>query len=144
METSQPHLAGRAAPPPEVLRHEPLADLVSRVSQDIGLLMKQELGLAKQEVANKVVRVKAEATGMALGGTLLHAGVLLLATAVVLGLSELLAPWLAALIVAIVLLAVGGGLLMRGRARLAALELAPKIALENVQRDVDAVQEAVR
>ena len=146
METSLQNSDGsRSGLPDEgTLRHEPFKDLVTNLSRDVGLLMRQEVALAKEEATAKVSRVKAEAAGLAVGGALVHISVLVFAAALVLGLAELMPPWIAALLSAVVLLGIGGGLLLRGKSRLADLELAPKRTLENVQRDVAAVQEAVR
>ncbi len=146
MEPSQHNPGGSRAglPKEEALRHEPFTDLVANLSRDVGLLMRQEVALAKHEVDEKVSRVKAEAGGLAVGGALLHTSLLVFAAALVLGLAELMAAWLAALVAGVLLLGVGGGLLLRGKSRLAALELAPKRTLGNVQRDDAAVDEAVR
>jgi hypothetical protein len=55
-----------------------------------------------------------------------------------------LPAWAAATAVGVALSALGALLLLRGKARLARLDLKPEKALESVRRDVDAVQEAAR
>jgi hypothetical protein len=126
------------------LRAQPLPDLVERLSHDVTLLARQEVALAKREAADKLAKVQAEALGLAIGGGMVHAGLLATVAALVLGLAEVIAPWLAGLIVGVLLLGCGGIILLRGKARLAQIDLAPKLVLDNVAQDIAAVKEAAR
>ncbi len=128
--------------PRPALEHQPLADLVSDLSRDATLLAQQEIALAKQEAADKLGLVKNELVGLAVGGVLLHSGILALLAGVILALAQVLAPWLAALVAGGALLAIGAALLLKAKARLAKLELAPKQVIGSVKRDVRAVKEA--
>jgi Mg-chelatase subunit ChlI len=61
---------------------------------------------------------------------------------IVLGLIEAgLDPWLAALLVGIVVAAVGGALVARGRSGLATTDLTPKRTMETIQDDAAWVKE---
>jgi Putative Actinobacterial Holin-X, holin superfamily III len=128
--------------PRQPLENQPLADLVSHLSRDATLLAQQEIALAKQEAADKLGLVKAELVGLAVGGVLLHSGVLALLAGLVLVLAEVLPPWVAALSAGAALFAVGAGLLLKAKTRLSRLELAPKLVVGSVKRDVQAVKEA--
>lgn len=128
----------------EELRQEPLTALIAKLSKDVSLLVRQEVALAKQEAGDKLATIKAEAFGVTLGVLLGHAALLVLIAALVLGLSELLKPWLAGLIVGVLLAAVSAALLLRGKTRLSQLDLKPHRALENIRRDVEAVKEAAQ
>lgn len=128
--------------PRPALADQPLADLVSHLSRDATLLAQQEVALAKQEAADKLGLIKDELVGLAVGGVLLHAGILALLAGAILALAQVLAPWLAAVVAGGALLAVGAGLLLKAKARLSQLELAPKQAVGSVKRDVRAVKEA--
>jgi cytochrome c biogenesis protein ResB len=126
------------------LRQEPVSELFSRLSSDLTLLVRQEIELAKHETAAKLNVLKAEAVAVSLGGVFLHVGLLVLVAAGILALAQVLPAWASALIVGGALAIAGGVLLAQAKARLAKLDLAPQATLQNVERDVDAVKEAVR
>lgn len=133
---------GAGSPERERLRQEPLANLVSKLSGDVSLLAKQEIALAKQEAAEKLTLVKAEAVGLTVGVVLLHGAVLALLATLVLALAQVLPPWLAALVASVALAVAGGVLVVRGKNHLARIDFGPKVALASVKRDVSAVKEA--
>jgi Putative Actinobacterial Holin-X, holin superfamily III len=114
-----------------------IAELVKQLSEQSSRLARQEVELAKAELAIKGKRAGVGA-GMFGGagifgfygfGALMAAAVLALATAV--------APWLAALIVAVVLAAVAGVLALHGKSKVAqATPPVPEQAAESVKEDV--------
>lgn len=128
----------------EELREKPLSELLPQLTRDITLLAQQEIALAKQEAADKLDVVKAEAVGLTLGAVLLHSGLLALVAAAVMLLATFLPAWLAALISGGALAAAGAALLLRGKTRLSELELGPKLVIQNVERDVSAIKEAAK
>lgn len=123
----------------------PVGELVKQLSEQTADLVRQELRLAQVEMQEKGKRAGIGA-GMfggagilALygGGFLLAAGAVALATAV--------DPWLAVLIVALVLLAGAGALALVGRREVTqATPPAPEQAIESSKRDVDHLKEAAR
>jgi Putative Actinobacterial Holin-X, holin superfamily III len=129
-------------PERQALRDEPLGELVARLSGDAALLARQEVALAKQELKDKVDVVKAEALGVGSGLVLAHAGTMALVAAIVIALAEVLPAWAAALATALALLGLSAVLLLRAKTRLSRLEILPQTAVDNVQRDISAVQEA--
>lgn len=128
--------------PQPALENQPLADLVSSLSRDATLLAQQEIALAKQEAADKLGLVKAELVGLAVGGVLLHSGILALLAGVILALAQVLPAWVAALAAGAALMAVGAGLLLKAKTRLGRLDLAPTRVTSSVKRDVHAIKEA--
>src|SRR6188768_4531844 len=96
--TEAPRLATPTAdrPPPE---SSPLADLVGRLSEDLKLLTKQEVELAKRELSESLSEVKRQVPQLAVGGAALVSGLLVLLAAAVLGLATLMPAWSAALLV---------------------------------------------
>ena len=118
-----------------------VGELVQALSQQTSSLVRQELQLAQLEMKEKGKRagIGAGLFGgaglMALygGGALLAAVILLLATA--------LEPWIAALIVAVVLFAVAGVLALTGKKQVEqATPPAPEQAIESTKQDVDEVK----
>jgi len=90
-----------------------VAGLLSRLMDDAVALARNEIALAKAEARNVFKETTASVAPFA-GGVLL-AGVLTLIAAIVLALAEVMEPWLAALIVGIVLLISGWMLLKAGQ-----------------------------
>src|SRR5918912_1511324 len=92
-------------------------DLVKQLSEQTSRLVRQEVELAKAELAEKGKRAGIGA-GMFGGAGIfgLYAGGALTAAAI-LGLATAVAPWLAALIVAAVLGAIGGVLALTGKTK---------------------------
>jgi uncharacterized membrane protein YqjE len=76
--------------------------LVSDMARDVGTLFRQELDLAKCELAEKAAEAKKGATTLAVGAGMALGGALVLAAALVLGLTVLLRTWLDPLLAACV------------------------------------------
>jgi xanthine/uracil permease len=75
-----------------------------------------------------------------MGGAVAFAGFLVLLEALVLGLSERLAPWLAALIVGVVVAIIGYIMLHTGRKRLEPAVLKPRHTQESLRRDQELLE----
>ncbi|OZG31113.1 hypothetical protein BH683_000695 [Williamsia sp. 1138] len=127
----------------------PPADLST--VQLIERLSEQTSTLVKTEVSNALDEVKAKGTRLGVGIGISGAGALLLlfglgtlVAAAVLGLATAVSAWLAALIVAAVLLIVGGVAAAIGAARAkSAVPPAPQATVHSVQTDVATVREAL-
>ena len=117
-------------------------ELVKRLSEQVSVLVRDELKLAQLEMTRKG-RQAGIGAGM-LGGSGLVAlyGVGCLLAGAILGLSRVLEPWLAALIVGAALLLVSGLAAMAGKARLRkAAPLVPAQAAGSVKADVNEIRE---
>jgi len=120
-----------------------VAGLLSDLASETGLLVRQEIALLKTELHEKLGNLGQGAGAIAAGGLVAFSGWLVLLAAAVLGLSEALAPWLAALIVGIVVVALGAGLLFFGKSRLAADTLVPRRTLNSLREDEAWIREQV-
>ena len=109
--------------------------LLSDLAGETGTLVRQEIALFKAELHEKLARLGQGAGALAAGGLLAFSGWLTLLAAAVLGLSNLVAPWLAALIVGLAALALGAGLLFFGKSRLDPDALVPRRALNSLRED---------
>jgi len=117
----------------------PLKELVSGLGKDMGLLIRQEIELAKAEISEKTTRVAKGAAKIGLGAFLAHAGVLALVTTLVLVLITIgVTAWVAAAIITIVLLIAGNAVIQGGRRQLASgkptLQKTKANAIETVHR----------
>jgi Putative Actinobacterial Holin-X, holin superfamily III len=120
------------------LRDRPLAEVAKNLTSDVSLLVRQEIELAKAEMAQKG-RTAAPGIGM-FGG----AGIVALCAAgaltafLVLAFSIFLPEWAAALIVGAVLAAVAAVLVRQGKERVAdAGKPIPKQTIETMKEDVE-------
>lgn len=113
----------------------PVAALLSDLANETSTLISQEFALFKAELKEKLGRFGLGAGMLAAGGMVAFSGWLALIAAAILGLSNALAPWLAALIVGLVVLAIGAGLLWFGKSRLDADALVPHRSLNSLRED---------
>ena len=119
----------------------PVGQLVQEMSQQTALLVRKELELAQLEMKEKGKRagIGAGLFGGA-GVVALYGGGALIA-AIVLVLGTALEPWIAALIVAVVLFAVAGVLGLTGKKQVdQATPAAPEEAIASTKRDIDEVK----
>jgi uncharacterized membrane protein YqjE len=126
----------------EDLSERPVGDLVQQLSQQTAALVRQEMRLATAELQEKGKRAGIGAGMFGGAGVVALYGVGALIAAVILLIGTALAPWLAAVIVGAVLLAVAGVLALLGRKQVdKATPPKPERAMESIQRDVAHVKE---
>jgi hypothetical protein len=136
----------RPVHPPQEERS--LGALISDLAQDTSNLVQQEVALAKAEMSEKVSQVGKGVTALAIGAVVLLAGLLALLDAVIYGLAEILpealSPWLGALIVGVILAAVGYIMVQNGREEIKSTTLTPERTAASLQRDKEMVKEHVQ
>jgi drug/metabolite transporter (DMT)-like permease len=111
-----------------------IGELFAELSRETSVLVRKEMELATTEMTAKVKTAGAHAAIVAAGGALVHAGLLVLLAAIVIGLAQLgVAPWLSALIVAAVVMAVGYVLVTTGMTKMRATSLAPTQTMESLK-----------
>jgi len=115
---------------------KPLSGLLGDVLRDLQEIVRSEVRLARAEVreeAGKAAQAgKLAGTGAVLG---LYAGGFLL-LAVVRLLDTQMATWLSALVVALVVAAIGGALLAAGRKRLKDVKAKPEKTIDSVKENL--------
>ena len=122
-----------------------LGDLVKFVTEDLSHLIRSEIKLAQVEVTEKAKGVGAGIGAFGAAGVLALFGLGLLLTTAVLALSLVVAPWLAALIVAVVVFVVAGIAALMGKKKVT--EAAPPVptrAVESVKEDVQEIKESIK
>lgn len=116
-------------------------ELLSRLTEDLSQLIRDELRLAQIEVTGKAKKAGVGAGMVGAAGVLALYGLGVVIATVVLALALALAAWLAALIVGAVLLAAAGVAALLGKRRLTeAAPPVPEQAVASVKRDIDAVR----
>jgi hypothetical protein len=119
-----------------------LGDLFGDLSRSLSTLIHQEMELARTEVRGQVTRVSRDVVLIGLGGMILYGGFLALLAAAVFGLVEMgVTPWLAALVIAVVVGIVGAVLVAAGREGLRKTDLVPRKTIRSVQDDADWAKE---
>ncbi len=115
-------------------------ELLQRLADQISRLLRQELQLARLELAEKGRRTGLGAGLLGAAGLVALYGLAALVAAAILLLATAMPAWLAALVVALVLLALGGVLALvgRGQVRRATPPL-PEQALAGIKADVDVI-----
>lgn len=119
------------------LRERPIGELMKRLGEDLSLLIRQELALAKAEIIAKS-KIAGASAGMFSGAAIVGLLALGAFTAfLILALSTQMHAWLAALIVTIVYGAVAGILAMTGKKKIEeAGPLYPEQTANTVKEDV--------
>ena len=97
----------------------------------------------KRELTEKAGRLGRGGAAIAAGGLLAFSAWLVLLAAAVLGLSTVLRPWLAALIIGVLVLLVAAILLLLGRRWLDAQGLVPRRTLNSLREDGAWIKERV-
>jgi membrane protein len=114
-----------------------VADLVKQLSEQTSRLARQEVELAKTELAVKGKRAGIGAGLFGAAGVFGFYSLGALTAAAVIGLATAVAGWLAALIVALALAALGGVLALMGKVKVQqATPPIPEQATESVKEDV--------
>jgi VIT1/CCC1 family predicted Fe2+/Mn2+ transporter len=120
-----------------------IGELFGQLTQDLNLLVRQEIALARAEVTQKVNRAKQDAVSLLAGGFVAYLGALTLVAALVLILDQVigLATWLAALLVGAALAGVGYVMLQRGLRDLRQIDPTPRRTVETLKDDVQWAKE---
>jgi hypothetical protein len=114
--------------------------LMKQLTREVPNLLIKELALAKAEITESIRATKAGAVSIGLGGAVMLAGLIILLQAAVYGLSTVLQPWAAALIVGGVVVIVGMIMLQGGKKKFEASSFKPERTVDSLQKDKDAIR----
>jgi putative superfamily III holin-X len=132
---------------PELRQQErSIGELFGQLTQDMTLLVRQEIQLARTEMSEKLSRLSSNLISVATGGLVAYMGAWALVAALILALHQLadISPWVSALIVGIVLAIAGYAMLKRGLNELRRVDLSPRRTVENIKDDVQAIKNDVQ
>jgi len=125
-------------------RAEPsLGELFSRLSQDLSLLVRQEVDLAKAEMRGKAREAVSDMASLIAGALLANAALLTIIATLVMLIAGVDA-WKAALVVAIIVAAGAFFLVRSGLNNLRQLDPAPRRTQASVRADLQVAKEALR
>jgi len=121
-----------------------LGDLFSDLSRETTTLVRQEVQLAKAELTQSATEAARGIGMLVAGGAVAYAGLLFLLLAIVFGLIEAgWDAWLSALVVGLVVVAIGAFLVLRARESLKPANLAPRRTVETLKEDQEWVKEQI-
>jgi putative superfamily III holin-X len=131
---------------PELKQERSLGELFGQLSQDLTMLVRQEIQLARTELSEKLSRFAANLISVAAGGFVAYVGGLALVAALILALHDLanISVAVSALIVGAVLAIAGYVMLKRGLSELKRVDIAPRRTVENIKDDVQSIKEDVQ
>jgi uncharacterized membrane protein YqjE len=119
----------------------PIGDLVKQLSEQTATLVRKEMQLAQLELQEKGKQAGLGAGLFGGAGAIALYGLGALIAAVVLALATAIEPWLAALIVGVLLLAGAGVAGLMGKKRVEqAVPPAPEQAVQSTRRDVNEIK----
>ena len=117
-------------------------ELVKTMTEQVSVLIRNELKLAQLEMTGKGKQAALGAGMFGAGGVVAVYGVGCLLVCAIIAISGVVAAWLAALIVGVALLAAAGGLTLMGKGRLRkATPPVPEQAVADVKADVEEIKE---
>lgn len=141
------HNGGPIETPPEARRNrgsESIADLVRDLANDLSSLLGKEIELGKSEVRESVTEAKTAVGSMVTGAAVTMAGLVVLLMSAVYGLSNLVEPWLAALIVGAAALLVGYLMVNSAKKKVSANSMVPERTVDAAQKDKETLKRTIQ
>jgi hypothetical protein len=131
---------------PELRQERSIGELFGQLTQDMTLLVRQEVQLARTEMTEKLSKLTTNLISVGAGGFVAYLGGLALMAALILAIRDLATISLAwsALIVGGILAIIGYVMLQRGMKELKQVELAPRRSVENIKDDVQSIKDDVQ
>jgi Putative Actinobacterial Holin-X, holin superfamily III len=121
-----------------------LGDLFSDLTRETSSLVRQEVQLAKAELTQSATEAARGIGMLVAGGAVAYAGLLFLLLAIVFGLIEAgWDPWVSALVVGLVVVAIGAVLVLRARESLKPANLAPQKTVKTLKEDAEWAKEQI-
>lgn len=121
-----------------------LGELFGELARETGNLVRQEVELAKTELTQKASQVGKDAGVIGAGGAIAYAGFLVLLAAMILGLGEFLPLWVSALVVGLVVGAIGYFMIQKGRSDLKRADLTPRETIKSLKEDTEWAKEQLK
>ncbi len=138
--TPPPRPGNGGAGRPQHADDHSVGGLLRQLGRDVPELVVKEIALARAEIGESLHRTKTGIASMVTGGGVLLAGLVVLLMSAVYGLSNVVAPWLAALIVGGVVTLIGFGMVGAGKKRLEPDALRPDRTMHQLHKDTQAMK----
>lgn len=121
-----------------------IGELIAELSRETVALVRQEVQLAKAEMSQKVSRVGKNVGFLIVGGVVAYTGLLAIVAAVIIVLGGVIPLWLSALVVGLVIAAIGLFLVVKGANTLRQEDPAPQETIETLKEDREWLRDQTR
>ena len=112
-----------------------LGELLGALARDTGSLVRDEVRLVRVEMAHKASTIGANAGLVVSGALVIHAGVIALGLALIIGLTVYMPLWCAALLVGVVLAGAGAVIVLKAIAAIKNLDPVPRAAVATLEEN---------
>lgn len=129
---------------PSAPRERSVGELFTELANETSTLVRQEMKLAATEMTRKATYAGKQAAFIGAGSLLAVVSLLALLAALILGLGTMIALWVSALLVGIVVALIAVGLVWKGAMALRQIDVVPKQTLQTIKEDKSWVQQQVR
>lgn len=126
------------------IENKPLGDLFSDLASEMSELVRKEVALAKLEVSEKTKSVGRNVTYLLVGGAVAYSAMLAIIAAIVMLLDKVMPNWGAALLVGIVVAAIGWLLVGKALAALQATDVTPQQTVETLKEDAAWIRQQIK
>lgn len=126
------------------LENRPLGDLFGDLATEMSNLLRQEVALAKVEVAQKAKYVGRNVGYLVVGGAVAYVAVLALVAGIIMLLAKVLPHWGAALLVGVVIGVIGWLLIGKAMMALQNADLTPRETVETLKEDATWMKEQIK
>jgi len=114
-----------------------IGDLFSELAGETGTLVRQEVALAQAELTQKATTAGKNVGFLAVGGAVGYLALLALTAAVILLLSQYIRPWLAALVVGLLIAVAAYFMVTSALAKLSKTDPVPRETIETLKEDAE-------
>ena len=121
-----------------------LGELFAELTKETTALVRQEVQLAKTEMSQKASEAGKDVGFLGVGGAIAYAGLLAIIAGIILALGELIPLWVSALVVGIVVAAIGYFLVRRGLNALKQGALVPEQTIQTLKEDKEWAKEQTK
>jgi uncharacterized membrane protein YqjE len=121
-----------------------LGDLFADLTQEMGSLIRQEIQLAQAETRQNITNLSKDAIMLIAGGAIVYGGFLGLMATLIIALANAMPWWLAALIVSVIILVIGGGMIAYGMQAMKHNDIAPRRTLDTLRDTTNQVRDQMR
>jgi hypothetical protein len=117
-----------------------ISSLLRQLAHEVPQLVSKEAALARSEARETLTTAREGVAAVSAGGAVLMGGYIVLLLAAVYGLSNVMAPWAAALIVGAIATVAGLAMLEAGKKKFQSRSLRPDHTINSLHKDADAVR----
>jgi uncharacterized membrane protein YqjE len=121
-----------------------IGELFSNLTANLSTLLRDEVELARNEIKGKASLLGKDAVMVVLGAAILYGGFLSLLAGCIIWLSYAVQPWLAVLLVTMLVLTIGGIMVGLGIKRMKHKDIKPSKAMDSLKENVKWIRQNIK